>query len=283
MGGASEEVGKTVPNDLRMMAHVTPFAVFMVLLAVPDVLASLGLDGQTDDAPWYLSDPRQWLYPLQSVLCLSVLVSYRRQYQFWPVSNNANIELRSASGSNTHPQTVEHRFHGWPIAIIAGIAGIVVWITPGYLFRSQNMADGWWKYLGFAARTDGFDPTMFSANSSWLYWLVTTFRFLRLVVVVPLVEEIFWRGFLMRFLADIDGDYWKVPFGTHHVRSLIGVTACFVLAHSTVDYLAATVYGLLAYGIAVRTKSLSACVIMHATANLLLGLYIMATQQWGYW
>ena len=87
----------------------------------------------------------------------------------------------------------------------------------------------------------------------------------------------------MRLLADPDGDFWKVPFGTHHRRGLIGVTFMFVLAHNSVDYAAALVFGLLMYGVCVRTKSLSACVLMHAVANLVLGLYVMATGQWGYW
>ena len=35
--------------------------------------------------------------------------------------------------------------------------------------------------------------------------------------------------------------------------------------------------------VAIRTKSLFACVICHAVANLLLGIYVTLTQQWGYW
>ena len=46
---------------------------------------------------------------------------------------------------------------------------------------------------------------------------------------------------------------------------------------------AALIFGLMMYGLAVRTKSLSACVLMHATANLILGLYVVSTQSWGYW
>jgi membrane protease YdiL (CAAX protease family) len=37
------------------------------------------------------------------------------------------------------------------------------------------------------------------------------------------------------------------------------------------------------YFVAVRTKSLGACVFMHAVGNLALGLYVMKTQQWGFW
>ena len=38
-----------------------------------------------------------------------------------------------------------------------------------------------------------------------------TFRFLRLVVVVPVMEEIFWRAFLLRFV--IDENFEQVQFG----------------------------------------------------------------------
>ena len=106
---------------------------------------------------------------------------------------------------------------------------------------------------------------------------------MRLVIVAPLIEELFWRGFLMRYLVDLDGDFWAVPFGTYHKRSLIAVTALVVLIHSPPDYFAASIFGLMMYGLAVRTKSLSACVLMHATANLILGLYVVSTQSWGYW
>lgn len=135
----------------------------------------------------------------------------------------------------------------------------------------------------FSPRTDGFNPVLITQNQAFWYWFIVVLRFLRLVIVVPLVEEIFWRGFLMRFLCDIDGDYWKVPFGKFHWLSLVVVTAMFVMAHAPVDYVAAAVFGILMYGVAVKTKSLTACIVMHATANFILGLYVLSTQQWGYW
>jgi membrane protease YdiL (CAAX protease family) len=55
------------------------------------------------------------------------------------------------------------------------------------------------------------------------------------------------------------------------------------VAHASIDYAAAIVFGSLMYWLAVRTKSLAACVLAHAVANLILGVYVMVTQQWGYW
>lgn len=277
------------PNvpDRRAQAYVVPFVVFMLFLGVPDLLTSVGLlpdttnvslqsaDTETppaadvnldeatpaadnSDQAWYVSEPKLWLFPVQTLVTAVLLAWYWKEYQFRPHT-------------------------GWLLASAAGVLGIVVWLAPGFLFRSLELSEGWWKYVGFADRSDGFDPSAVSAYGPGWYWATVLFRFARLVLVVPLVEEIFWRGFLMRFLADMDGDYWQVPFGTFHKLSLVVVTALFVLAHAPIDYLGATIYGLLAYGVAVKTKSLSACVLMHAVANLLLGLYIMMTQQWGYW
>jgi len=61
-----------------------------------------------------------------------------------------------------------------------GVALLVlgIWISPQALF-------------GMPPRLAGFDPT-----GSPFYLGTLVFRFLRLAVVVPFVEEIFWRGFL---------------------------------------------------------------------------------------
>ncbi len=108
-------------------------------------------------------------------------------------------------------------------------------------------------------------------------------RFVRLVVVVPLVEEIFWRGFLMRFVIADGRPFWQVPFGKHDWRSFGVTTVAFMLVHQKEDWLGALIFGGLMYFLCVRTKSLAACVGMHAVANLALGLYVMKTGQWGFW
>ena len=75
----------------------------------------------------------------------------------------------------------------------------------------------------------------------------------------------------------------RVPFGRHDWRAFATVTGLVVVAHQTEDYLGALIWGTLMYWLTVRTKSLAACVIMHAVANLLLGIYVLKTKQWGFW
>ena len=189
----------------------------------------------------FLSKPEFWVYPLQTLACGAALVYFGRRYDF-------------GAGK------------GWLAALAAGLLALGLWIVPHILFGGSRLA--------------GFDPTVFS-DSPFLYWLTVAARFARLVVVVPLVEEIFWRGFLMRFL--ICEDFSKIPLGAYDRRSFFGVAGLFMLVHSMPDWPAAFLTGLIYNGLLVRTKSLGACVAAHALTNLGLGIYIMATRQWGFW
>ena len=73
-------------------------------------------------------------------------------------------------------------------------------MLPGYLYNAMNMGAGWWKFLGFTERSDGFNPSDFMGQNDNLYWFAVLMRFVGMVVVVAIVEEIFWRGFLMRYI-----------------------------------------------------------------------------------
>jgi CAAX prenyl protease-like protein len=142
-----------------------------------------------------------------------------------------------------------------------------IWISPQVIF-------------GAPARTLGFNPETFRTSLA-AYWLTVLLRFARLVIVVPLVEEIFWRGFLLRYL--IDDRFSRVPFGTFSWLSFAVVSLAFMFTHATADWPAALICGALYNCVAYLTKSLASCVVAHAATNLLLGIWIMETRQWGFW
>jgi hypothetical protein len=193
------------------------------------------------DSLW-LRSPEYWIYPLQTALCAGALVFYWRQYDFGKRGRTC-------------------------LALAAGVVVLALWIAPQ-------------AFLGADARVDGFDPTVFGEGSV-LYWMTVTARFARLVIVVPLVEEIFWRGFLMRYL--IREDFTSLPVGTFQWKSFAVVSVSFMLVHGMADWPAALLCGVIYNFVAVRTGSLGACVLAHGVTNLGLGLYIMATRQWGFW
>ncbi len=205
-------------------------------------LVSLVQSFATEGSPLWLAEPKYWVYPLQTVVCGALLIRYWRCYDF---------------GRSWHLLT----------AVIMGLVVLALWISPQWL-------------LGFDPRLEGFNPGLF-AESPGLYWLTLAARFVRLVVVVPLLEEIFWRGFLLRYT--IKEDWRSVPFGAFTWMSFGLVTLFFGLAHFGPDFAAALATGAIYNLLAIRTKSLGCCVLAHAVTNLVLGIYIMQTGQWGFW
>ena len=192
--------------------------------------------------PLWLAAPEFWVYPLQTILCGVMLLFYRREYP------------RAASAA------------GLTLGAVAGLVVFGLWVAPQ-------------AFLRFAPRLDGFDPTRL--HGSLPYDSTVAFRFLRLVVVVPWLEEVFWRGFLLRYL--IEENFLAVPFGAFTPLSFGAVTLGFMLEHARADWPAAFLTGALYNGVAIRTKSLPACILAHALTNLLLGVYVMQTHQWGFW
>ena len=186
-------------------------------------------------------DPMYWIYPLQTTVSAAALLWVLKSYDF----------------GNTTPGKLL-------IGVAVGVIVCALWVAPQELFHQPH-------------RLEGFDPNVVQGLTPWM--LVT--RFARLVLVVPLVEEIFWRGFLLRYL--VREDFTTLPFGSANAFSFWAVVVAFTCVHQPVDMPAAFITGILFNLIAVRTRSLLACVAAHATANLALGMYICATRQWGFW
>jgi CAAX prenyl protease-like protein len=152
---------------------------------------------------------------------------------------------------------------------LAALLGVIVWgLWIGL--------DGYYPALPFLGRRAAFDPAALAPLPRGLFIGV---RLLGLVVLVPLVEELFWRSFLIRWL--IDQEFSKVPIGRVTPLSAAASSAFFALVHP--EWLPALLTGLLWAFLLWCTKSVSACVLSHATANLVLGSYVIAAGAWKYW
>ena len=215
---------------------------FTLPMAVFLLLLALCSLLQNKDGPFWLVSPEFWIYPAQTLLCGGLLLWFWREYEFQAARQLGFV-------------------------LLLGVAVFCLWILPQAL-------------LGFAPRLDGFNPEIVSGHPA-AYWTTLAFRFLRLVVVVPLVEEIFWRGFLLRYL--INEKFHSVPIGAFSWLSFVAVTVAFGFSHSRVDWIAALVAGAVYNWVAYRTKSLTSCIVAHALTNLLLGVWVMTTGQWGFW
>lgn len=206
------------------------------------ILLSFGSALKIPGAGFWRATPEFWIFPLQTLLCAGLLVFFWRAYSFGPVRRPG-------------------------FTVLLALAVFALWIAPQ-------------QFLHFPPRLIGFNPDKL-VGSPGFYWTTLVLRFVRLVVVVPLVEEIFWRGFLLRYL--IAERFETIPFGTFSWLSFVVVTLAFCFSHSMPDWPAALVTGALYNLVAYRTKSLSSCILAHALTNLALGLWILATKQWGFW
>jgi CAAX prenyl protease-like protein len=161
----------------------------------------------------------------------------------------------------------------WPtpgavaLAVLCGLAVWGMWIGLDSLYPRLPLSLG---------QRPAFDLGLLAPAARWAF---IALRMLGLVVLVPLIEELFWRSFLIRWL--IDQDFLKVPIGRVTPMSAVMTSVFFALAHP--EWLPALLTGFLWVWLLWRTKSLAACVLSHAVANLALGSYVIATGDWKYW
>jgi CAAX prenyl protease-like protein len=161
-----------------------------------------------------------------------------------------------------------------PIASIAlGLAVCVLWVGPEILFP------GYHHFWLFSNSVLGHpDSTATAAQKSDQMFIL--FRILASVITVPILEELFWRGWLMRWL--IDRDFEKVPLGTYDRQAFWIVAALFASEHGSFwDVGLAT--GVIYNWWMLRTKSLWDCILMHAVTNACLAWYVLHNDQWMYW
>jgi uncharacterized protein len=152
------------------------------------------------------------------------------------------------------------------LGVVTGVLVCVAWVG----------LDGHYPTFKFLGSRSAFDPLTLGVGSRWAF---IALRLAGLVVLVPLIEELFWRSFLMRWV--IDNDFLRVPIGKVTPMAAGVTSALFALAHP--EWLPAVLTGALWAWLLWSTKSLSACVISHATANLALGIYVIITHDWKFW
>jgi uncharacterized protein len=207
-------------------------------------MALLALRGWMSEQsnPWF--DPR-WLYGATVVLVGGLLLQWRNEYG----------ELFS----QLRPDVKE-----CALAVAVGVLVFVLWIQ----------LDAPWMMLGEPAAT--FVP---KAADGTLDWPLIALRWIGAALVVPVMEELFWRSFLMRWIeapAFAGVDPRRVG-----VKAIVLSTFVFVLAHTA--WLAAAIAGLAYAWLYVRTGKLWVPVIAHAVTNGVLGVWVVTTGQWQFW
>src|SRR5689334_14778361 len=155
------------------------------------------------------------------------------------------------------------RAREWAVALATGFGVFVAWI---------NLDHGWMTFGGGA----GFVPLR--ADGSLDPWLVAL-RFLVLAAIVPVMEELFWRSFLLRWIDR--RDFLAANPRNASAIAIVATALLFASEHSL--WLAGLAAGLIYTALYVGTGNLRACVVSHALTNGLLGVWIVATRDWRLW
>jgi hypothetical protein len=165
----------------------------------------------------------------------------------------------------------------WP-ALLVGVLGAALWVGICRLRLEDRLLRPWGLAppLGLGVRS-AFNPLeQLRDHAAWAWSFLAT-RLFGLAVVVPVVEEFFFRGFVMRWL--VAARWWNVPFGKVNAAALVAGTLLPMLVHPQELFAAAVWFSLVTW-LMVRTKNIWDCVAAHALTNLLLGVYVVLSGQW---
>ena len=207
-------------------------------------VALLALRGAapTDDS-WGL-DPR-WIYGLGLVAVAALVAFFWREYG----------EL----ARHSLPDARE-----WLLAVVVGVAVFGLWI---------HLDAGW---MTFGEPIADFVPL---TPAGALDWPLIVLRWLGAALLVPLIEELFWRSFLMRWIEQ--PTFKEVDPQRVGLKAILLSTVVFTLAHTL--WLASLIAGLAYAWLYVRSGKLWLPVVAHAVTNGVLGVWVVATGNWQFW
>jgi CAAX prenyl protease-like protein len=203
------------------------------------------------------------------------------RYRHYPIVYTVKIALTIAAMLYVLPGYRRFPLRVSPLATMVGAIGVVLWIWLCSLHLEPKLLApfGLDEFLGLGERPAYNPLEQLAGTPAWAYTFLAI-RFLGLALVVPVIEEFFLRGFLMRFVQD--ERWWEVPFGKITPLAAVVGTAVPMLMHPA-ELVAAAVWFSLVTWLMVRTRNIWDCVAAHAVTNLLLGVYVVTQHQWQLW
>jgi uncharacterized protein len=203
-------------------------------------------------------------------------------YAWYPVIYTIKIALTLAAVAYILPGYRQFPFRISLISILVGAAGVFIWVGLCRLNVEHAYIQPALERIGLgeiigAGDRPAFNPFVQFADQPVRAWTFLAIRFFGLALVVPVIEEFFLRGFVMRFA--VDQKWWEVPFGKANRLAIALGTIVPMLMHPG-ELLAAAAWFSLVTWLMLRTRNLWDCVAAHAVTNFLLGVYVVSTGNW---
>lgn len=159
------------------------------------------------------------------------------------------------------------------LSVLVGVAVFLIWIGPDFIWPAYRQH--WLFHNNLIGAAQSSIPDAMRGNAWFL-----AIRVLGSILLVPVIEELFWRGWLMRYL--ISPRFETIRLGTYSAFSFWITAVLFASEHGSfweVGLAAGIIYNWWM----VRTHSLGDCIAAHAVTNACLAAYVIAAGQWQYW
>lgn len=193
---------------------------------------------------------RYWLYLAKTLLAVAMIAA------IWP----AVEEMR------------------WKISwegIAVGIGVFVMWVGLDPLFIRLGLG----TYPKWNIGGGPWNPFAQFGDSAGLAWFFVVVRIVGSSLVVPMLEEVFFRSFVYRYI--VKADFLSVPLGMFALRPFIFTSVLFAAEHR--EWLAGLLCGFAYQGLVCWKKRIGDAMTAHAITNLLLGLWVVWRGQWQFW
>ncbi len=152
-------------------------------------------------------------------------------------------------------------------AVAVGVAVFVAWIG----------LDGLYPML--AQRSGSFNPERAYGAGSAMALIFIGVRIIGSSIVVPPLEEVFYRSFIYRYL--IKSEFLQVPFNRLDWKAFLIAGAVFGIAHY--EWLPGILCAFAFQWLVIRKNRLGDAMTAHAIANLLLGIWVVTRDAYIFW
>jgi len=160
--------------------------------------------------------------------------------------------------------------------VIVGITVFALWVGLDDFLVKLGFANSYPKMkLAGAA----WNPPAHFGEGTALAWFFIVVRIAGSTLVVPVLEEVFFRSFVYRYIVKVD--FQRVPLGQFAWLPFLATSVLFGFEHR--EWLAGILCGFAYQGLVCWKKRLGDAITAHAVTNLLLGLWVVWKGAWHFW
>jgi hypothetical protein len=152
-------------------------------------------------------------------------------------------------------------------ALVVGIGVFALWVGIDPLYPHLMKSGVAWN------------PNEQFGDGSALAWLMIVTRILGSTFIVPPLEEVFYRSFLYRYIAN--QNFLSVPLNKFLPLPFLAAAVVFGFAHN--EWLAGILCGAAYQWLVFRKNRLGDAMTAHAITNFLLGAWIVWRGAWHFW